>query len=220
MNMEPRPHIYIVDDEPAVLAALAAMLEANGYASRGFTSAERFLAEVDLAGEGCLITDVQMPGLSGVELQQRLREAGSSLSVVVVSGAVDVPTAVRLMEDGALTLLQKPYAMRDLLSAVERALAASALRSHDRHESQYVLQRFALLSSDERDVLRLMLSGAPNKSIASQLVMSSRTLDRRRHAVLEKMQVESPAQLAQLIAKLPPGTLGASKSASPAAIRS
>jgi FixJ family two-component response regulator len=218
--MDPRPTIYIVDDEPAVLAALAAMLEANGYASREFTSAERFLAEVDLAGEGCLITDVQMPGLGGVELQQRLRDENSPLSVVVVSGAVDVPTAVRLMEDGALTLLQKPYAMRDLLSAVQRALVASAARSHDRHESQCVMERYARLSNEERDVLRLMLDGAPNKMIASQLVMSSRTLDRRRHAVLEKMQVESPAQLAQLIAKLPPGTLGAERLAPPLAPRS
>jgi FixJ family two-component response regulator len=207
-EMEQRPNIFIVDDDPAVLAALSAMLEANGLASRGFSTASQFLAEVDPATEGCLITDVQMPGLGGVELQQHLRNLNSPLSVVVVSGAVDVPTAVRLMEGGAVTLLQKPYAMHELMAAVERALAASRARVRKRDESLAVAERFALLSAEERDVLRMMLAGAPNKTIASQLVMSPRTVDRRRHAVLEKMQVDSPAQLARLVALLPNGTLG------------
>jgi FixJ family two-component response regulator len=206
--MDQRCNIYIVDDDPAVLAALGAMLEANGLASRGFGSAEAFLAAADLTGAGCLITDVQMPGLSGVELQQRLRAVASPISVVVVSGAVDVPTAVKLMEDGALTLLQKPYAMRDLLAAVERALAASRQRIGQRELSQSVGERFAQLTAEERDVLRMMLAGSPNKVIASQLTMSPRTVDRRRHAVLEKMHVDSPAQLARLVAMLPKGTLG------------
>jgi FixJ family two-component response regulator len=204
---QPSP-IYIVDDEPAVLAALEAMLEANGLESRAFSSAEAFLATIELAAAGCLITDVQMPGLSGVELQQRLRAVDSPLSVVVVSGAVDVPTAVKLMEDGAVTLLQKPYAMRDLLCAVRRAIDASHARVGQQSQAQAVRRLFAVLTSEERDVLRLMLGGAPNKQIAAQLTISPRTVDRRRQGVLRKMQVDSPAQLARLVAMLPKGTLG------------
>jgi FixJ family two-component response regulator len=192
--------IYIVDDDEAVLLSVKAMLSQHGYESRGYLSAEEFLAEGPRDCPGCVITDLQMPEISGLELQQRLLAAKSLLSVVVVTGVADVPTTVALMERGAVTLLEKPYNHTDLVRAVERGLAVSRERWLQKLDEQSVRGRLATLTEDELRVMECMLTGQPNKAIAHRLELSMRTVDRRRQAVLEKMGVRTAPELAMLLA--------------------
>jgi two-component system response regulator FixJ len=191
--------VYIVDDDEAVLLSVKAMLSQHGYQSRGFLSATEFLAEAPSDCPGCVITDLQMPVISGVELQQRLLAAQSFLSVVVVTGVADVPTTVALMEKGAITLLEKPYDHHKLVLAVERGLALSRDRWLQAHDQQLTRQRLESLTDDERRVMQCMLTGQPNKAIAHRLGLSMRTVDRRRQAVLEKMGVKTAPELGLML---------------------
>ncbi len=191
--------VYVVDDDEAVLLSVQAMLSQHGYLCRCYLSAEEFLRDAPRDSPGCVITDLQMPEVSGVELQQRLLASQSPLSVVVVTGVADVPTTVALMERGAVTLLEKPYNHDDLVRAVERGLAASRERWLKRRDEQSVLDRLASLTEDERRVMECMLTGQPNKAVAHRLELSMRTVDRRRQAVLEKMGVRTAPELALLL---------------------
>ena len=203
--------VYVVDDDEAVLLSVQAMLSQHGYLCRCYLSAEAFLHNATSDGPGCVITDLQMPEVSGVELQQRLLASQSPLSVVVVTGVADVPTTVALMERGAVTLLEKPYNHDDLVRAVERGLATSRERWLQKRDEQTVLDRLASLTEDERRVMECMLTGQPNKAVAHRLELSMRTVDRRRQAVLEKMRVRTAPELALLLgatrlSQLPSGT--------------
>jgi FixJ family two-component response regulator len=191
--------VYVVDDDDAVLLSLKALLSQHGYQVRCYLSAGQFLAEAPVDSPGCVITDVQMPGINGMELQQQLVASKSQLSIIVVTGVADVPTAVTLMESGAVTLLEKPYDHNDLLNAVERGLAASRARWEQWKQRQSALERLSSLTDDERQVMKCMLSGQPNKAIARRLDLSMRTVDRRRQAVLEKMGVATVPELALLL---------------------
>jgi FixJ family two-component response regulator len=198
--------VYVVDDDEAVLLSVKAMLSQHGYQSRGYLSAEKFLADLPSDGPGCVITDLQMPKISGIELQQRLLAAKSCLSVVVVTGVADVPTTVAMMERGAITLLEKPYDHNKLVLAVERGLSLSReqwLRARNEHSTR---ERLESLTDDERRVMQCMLTGQPNKAIAHRLGLSMRTIDRRRQAVLEKMGVRTAPELGLLLGSsaLPP----------------
>ena len=150
-------------------------------------------------GAACLITDVRMPVISGAELLQRLNAAGSPISTIVVTGVADVPTAVALMENGAVTLLEKPYDQAILLKAVVRGLEASKKLWEKQQAKRSVGQRLQTLSEEEQQVLQFMLSGEPNKIISSKLDLSMRTVDRRRQTILKKMQVQSLPELAMLV---------------------
>jgi FixJ family two-component response regulator len=191
--------IYVVDDDEAVLLSVQAMLNQHGYSCRCYLTAEEFLRDAPRDQPGCVITDLQMPEISGVELQKRLLADESPLSVVVVTGVADVPTTVALMERGAVTLLEKPYNHDDLVNAVERGLEVSRLRWLEKHNRQTVVDRLATLSEDERRVMECMLTGQPNKAVAHRLELSMRTVDRRRQAVLEKMAVRTAPELALLL---------------------
>jgi FixJ family two-component response regulator len=202
MIMADAATVYVVDDDQAVLLSVKALLGQHGFSVCCYPSAAEFLAEVPLDGCGCLVTDVQMPEISGVELQQRLVEAGSPLSVVVVTGVADVPMAVTLMESGAVTLLEKPYDHNDLLRAVQRGIATSRDCWNRRQQTQTVAVRLATLSDEERQVMQLMVAGKPNKAIARGLELGMRTIDRRRHSVLAKMGVHTVAELALLLGSI------------------
>lgn len=200
-------YVYVVDDDEAVLLSVKAILTQHGYQVQCFLSAEAFLAEIPSNVSGCAITDVQMPGMDGVELQQRLKAARSLLSVVVVTGVADVPLAVTMMERGAVTLLEKPYDHIDLLDAVAKGIGASRKRAELISGEETVQQRLATLTDEELQVMECMLADRPNKAIAHVLDLSMRTVDRRRRAVLDKMKVKSVPELALLI-----GTAGMKKS--------
>jgi len=194
--------IYVVDDDLAVLNSLQALLIAHNYQVQCFSSAEHFLREVALHRRGCVVTDVAMPGVSGVDLVRKLHEAKSPLSVVVVTVVANVPMAVRLMEYGALTLLEKPYDAQQLLQAVNRGLTLSNQHCEQFQREQDVQRRLSQLSDEERNVMDRLLADKPNKAIAAELHLSLRTVDRRRQSVLEKLGVSSVPEMALLVGPL------------------
>jgi FixJ family two-component response regulator len=191
--------IYVVDDDEAVLMSVQAMLSQHGYACQCYLTAGEFFRQATTDAPGCVITDLQMPEISGVELQQRLVAMDSPLAVVVVTGVADVPTTVSLMERGAITLLEKPYNHDDLVRSVERGVSLSRERFMQKQNHRSVRERLETLSDDERRVMDCMLTGQPNKAVAHRLELSMRTVDRRRQAVLEKMGVRTAPELALLL---------------------
>lgn len=196
--------IHVVDDDQAVLMSVRAVLVDLKCDTRCYSSAEQFLSEADISRPGCLITDLQMPGITGLELQQRLIRSGSPLSIVVVTGVADISTAVNLMKLGAVTLLAKPYEPATLLGAAREALAMSQQRWEQDQTQQDIAKRLSELTVEERQIMQAMLANKTNKAIAQQLNLSMRTMDRRRSAILETMRVKSVAELAALLSRLPP----------------
>ncbi len=196
---QPAQTVYVVDDDVAVRESLCELIRARGLHAEPFASAEEFLEQFDSSRPGCLITDLRMSGMSGVQLFERLATE-DALPVIVVSGYADVPIAVRLMEQGIVTLLQKPYRSQELLSAVDRALRLDAENRQRLDRQRDVKRRLATLDDEEHQVLALMIGGKPNKVIATRLGVSMRTVDRRRRDVLNKMKTRSVPELAALIA--------------------
>ncbi|MCE9603934.1 MAG: response regulator [Planctomycetia bacterium] len=196
------PLVCVVDDDDSVLDLTCRILKTNGYAVRGYAGAEDFFQDFDEENLACVVTDLRMPNVDGGELLKRLTAQGSIVSVIVLTGHADVRTAVRLMEEGATTLLEKPYHPNELLAAVDRAVRATLNRREARQRLAEARRNFDELTADEREVLECMVAGLANKSIAAQLHLSMRTIDRRRRAVLTKMEVNSVSELATLIAKL------------------
>ena len=194
--------IYVVDDDAAVLNSLQALLQAHGFQVQCYSSAEHFLSEVAMNRRGCVVTDVAMPGMSGVDLVRRLHEAKSPLSIVVVTGVANVPMAVSLMEYGAVTLLEKPYDSDRLLAAVNRGLTISGQQCEQWQREQEVQRRLSQLTDEERSVMDRLLADKPNKAISAELNLSLRTVDRRRQSVLEKLGVDSVPEMALMLGPL------------------
>lgn len=196
--MSDEPIVFVVDDDTAARNSLAAMVRTAGTTVKTFDSAEAFLADFDPGQWGCLVTDVRMGGMSGLELQERLREQGISLPVVLISGYADVPTAVSAMRGGAVTFLEKPCTEEELQGSITKAVAWH--RQHRRVESQRaeLQSRLARLSAEEHVVMRAMVAGTPNKAIAAELQIGLRTVELRRANVMKKMGAESLAELVHL----------------------
>jgi FixJ family two-component response regulator len=197
--MESDPTVLIVDDEPAARASMAALVSSHGLPVKTFESAEEFLAAYDPAERGCLITDVRMPGMNGLELQQRLRERGATLPVIVITGFADIPLAVRAMQAGAVTFLEKPCADKELWQSLQSALDADDQAERDRRHRAEIVTRRASLAPAEVDVLTRMLAGKPNKQIAAELGCGLRTVELRRATVMKKMKAESLPELVRLV---------------------
>lgn len=202
--MTAKENIYVVDDDCNVLSSLCVLLKKRGFDARGFETAEDFLNSVEIDGPGCVITDLRMPGMDGRELQQRLLARDSSLGVVVVTGHADVPTTVQLMNNGAVTVLEKPYQTPALLRAVETALDRSHERLRMSSEARDIERRIAQLTDEELHVMHGMIAGTPIKALARQLGISMRTVDRRRNSVLRTMHAGSIGELGTLMAKRRP----------------
>jgi FixJ family two-component response regulator len=193
---------FVIDDDSAVLDSVSELLDAAGIQTQGFTSAEQFLHQLTPSMAGCIITDLRMQGMSGTDLLRVLRDVDCRLPVVVVSGHADVPVTVEVMESGAITLLQKPYKADELLEAVRRALDTYRSEQEKFNQLDDIRNRLESLQPDEYGVMKLMIEGKPNKSIASELEISMRTVDRRRNVVLQKMGVSSAPEVARLVALL------------------
>lgn len=192
--------VYLIDDDESVLHSQSELLTAAGFRIDSHLSAESFLTTLTPKSAGCVITDLKMSGMSGLDLQRTLVENKSLLPVIVVSGHANVSTTVELMENGAVTLLQKPYVPGELLNAVQRGLD-QFIENRDRAaELDSIQKRLNCLSPGEMSVLKLMITGRPNKVISQELEISMRTVDRRRSVVLEKMRVDSAPELARLVA--------------------
>ena len=191
-------HVYIVDDDDAVRHALALLLAEKSYAVSSFASAQEFLAAAPSLPAGCLIADIRMPGMTGLELQHRLNELALNFPTIVVTGHGDVPLAVRAMKEGAVDFIEKPYAVEAIFAAIEAALARLvAPRTNDPAVSE-VVARLALLTRRERQVLEGLVTGLPNKSIAYDLAISPRTVEVHRARVMQKLQARSLSEAIRL----------------------
>jgi two-component system response regulator FixJ len=198
MTSEPTPTVFIVDDDEAVRDSLQVLLETEGYRTATFGSALAFLETNPAERRGCLLADVRMPDMTGLELQQRLVDRGVALPVIIVTGHADVPMAVKAMKAGAVDFIEKPFADTAILDAVRRAMAALGRAEGDRDLAAAATARLATLTARERQVLERLVIGQPNKIIAFELDISPRTVEIHRARVMEKMEAQSLSHLVRL----------------------
>ena len=189
--------VHVVDDNCAVCDSLRLLLNACGFDVRTYTDAAAFLTAIP-PGPACLLTDINMPAMDGLELQHHLQAGHTDLSIIVMTGDADVDKAVRAMKSGAIDFLQKPVDETPLISAVSNALAASAHRVAARQSAQVAAARLARLTKREAEVFALLVAGHPTKAIASSLAASPRTIEVHRARVMEKLAVTSLADLVRL----------------------
>jgi FixJ family two-component response regulator len=198
---ELHPVVFLLDDEEAVVVALGRMLQASGFAVRAWTSATQFLAAHDPEIPGCLVTDVRMPGMSGLELQHALQARGIDRSMVFITAQGDIATTVQAMKAGAVTFLSKPVRRAELAAAVQEAIAKdAAVRVHQR-EQQEISRRLATLTPREREVLDLVATGMLNKQIAAELGAAEKTIKVHRGRIMDKMQVRTATALVGLLSR-------------------
>lgn len=196
--MQELPCVFIVDDDLAARDSVAAMVTAKGLPTRCYPSAQAFLDDFDPSRWGCLVSDVRMDGMSGVQLQQKLCRDGVTLPIILISGYADIPTAVHTMRTGAVTFLEKPCREEDLWSNICRAIEWHRKRRESQQLGRRLQERFARLTHDECEVMRAMVAGKPNKVIASELQIGLRTVELRRANVLKKTEADSLAELVKL----------------------
>ena len=198
MSALPAPTVFIVDDDTAVLNAFSRLLRVSGYAVQTFNSAQSLLEEHIADLPGCLVLDVAMPGLTGLELQQALLATHGDRPTIFISGASDIPISVQAMKLGAVDFLTKPVDDEVLLSAIRAAIAKDQRTRIARAELKLFLDRFATLTQREREVLRKVVAGRLNKQIAADLGIVEKTIKVHRHRVMEKMKVTSLAELVRI----------------------
>jgi FixJ family two-component response regulator len=197
MSVAP-PVVFVVDDDPSVRKGLKRLLASAGHAIEAFASAREFLARKRHAGPCCLVLDVRMPGLTGLELQEVLAAAGWRMSIVFVTGHIDVAMSVKAMKGGAVDVLTKPFDAEDLLKAVQLALAKDMQHRDAEAQVGEIKERIKTLTSRETEVFALVVTGMLNKQIASALDIGEKTVKVHRARVMEKMKVGSVAELVRL----------------------
>lgn len=196
------PTLCVVDDDSAVRKSLARVLRAHGFAVEVADSAEAFLARSDADPPACLILDVNLPELDGLELQHRLAEDGRSVPIVFLTGHGDIPTSVRAIKNGAVDFLTKPVAAEVLVAAVRSAIENDASARRARSESAELRRRFESLSAREREVLAGLAAGKLNKQVAADLGIAEQTVKFHRARIMERMQAKSAAELMLFAARL------------------
>jgi FixJ family two-component response regulator len=192
------PLVLVVDDDPSVRKSLSRLLESADYAVEAFASAGEFLARGPHPGPCCLVLDVKMPGLTGIQLQEMLAATGRRMSIVFVSGHVDVPTSVKAMKAGAVDLLTKPVDVRDLIAAIRRAMTRDEHERATETRLAEVRRRVAMLTARETEVFARVVTGMLNKQIGAALGIGEKTVKVHRARVMEKMQAGSVAELVRL----------------------
>jgi FixJ family two-component response regulator len=191
--------IYVVDDDTAVLDSLRWVLESAGHSVETFSSAARFLAACDPNRAGCLVLDVRMPGMNGIELQHVLAERQIAMPIIFITAHGTVPTAVRAIQHGAVDFLMKPYNNTTLLERIDLCLAMQRSRRESAKSQAALAARLAVLTPRERDVLDGVIVGRSNKAIASSLGISEKTVETHRARVMQKMHAGSLAELVRLV---------------------
>ena len=193
------PVVYIVDDDEAVRGSLRLLLKSVGLTPNAMGSAREFLAKYDPMQPGCLVLDVRMPEISGLELQEQLNLQGAIIPVIFITGHGDVPMAVEAMQAGAFDFLQKPFRDQDLIDRIQRALEKDRSNRSALTERNTIRDRLESLTPREREVLTMVTSGKANKVMASDLGVSQRTVEIHRARVMEKMGATSLAQLVRMV---------------------
>ncbi len=194
--------VCVVDDDEAVRDSLGMLLESVGHQAKLFGSANDFLDSIDAVHPGCLILDVRLPGMSGLDLQRELTVRGVEIPIVFITGHGDVPMAVRALQEGAVDFLEKPFKEQDLLDRVSQALRISDRRLRREDETAAINRRLETLTPREREVLQLVVEGAANKVIAGRLGTSRRTIEIHRAKVMHKMEADSLAHLVRMVLRL------------------
>ncbi len=194
--------VFVVDDDDGVRTSLGILLDSAGYRAVPFASATDFLSQYDPARPGCLLLDMRMPGMTGMELIQELARRGGFVPVIFITGHGDVPMAVEAMKAGAFDFLQKPFSPRDLLERIERALAADTEARQVLSRTEELRQRYTTLTPREKEVMALIVAGHANKVIAMDLGLSERTVEIHRARVMEKMATRSVAHLVRMALEL------------------
>ena len=197
-----QPLIYLVDDDEAVRDALGMLFKSIGVEHEAFASALDFLQHYDTRRQSCLVADIRMPGLSGLELQQRLNEQRSEIPIIFITGHGDVPMAVTAMKSGAVDFLQKPFRDQDLIDRIHKALDRDGDARKGRAEREEIRARLALLTPREREVMERVARGQANKVIAMDLGVSQRTVELHRARVMKKLRLRSVAELVHAIERI------------------
>jgi FixJ family two-component response regulator len=200
--MSAEPTIFVVDDDAAVGRALQSAGKLLGHPVRAFASAAEFLAAYDSEQPGCLVLDIRMPGMTGLELQRKLSDDGLSIPVVMISGHADVRIAVEAMTLGAVTLLEKPFRLDELLGHIRKALEKDAIARAARQQTADADARLAALTAKESEVLDLIAAGKTNREMADALGLSVRAVEDRRARLMKKVNAGSVAELVRMLTRL------------------
>jgi len=197
-----REVVFVVDDDAAVRSSLAMLLKSMALTVDTFESANEFLQRLSADPSGCLVLDIRMPGMSGIELQQQLKQRGCALPIIFITGHGDVSMAVHAMREGAVDFIEKPFRDQDLLDRIYQALARDRQRRRAADETVHIKERFATLTPREHEVMQRVARGQANKVIAIELGLSERTVEIHRARVMHKTGARSLAELLGMVAKL------------------